>query len=170
MCSSDLSHAYVYQDNFTPANTYSITAPSLDLTLSDNYGGYWGNLQIVNLTSSSLQTFSVHTLDENISVGQYNGGTSDFTSGQISLGSSATVNLTSASNIWSVPGNAIAPTLNDQASSAVPATQAVIQVGNLNLTALGGSVAYSGGGFNTSLEGSLPVEVTNLTEIGRAHV
>jgi mucin-19 len=159
----DLSHAYVQQYNYTPSNTYSITAPNITLTLADHFGGGWSNLQIVDLTSSSLQTFSLDAADENLAVGQFNGSTGDFTGGQISLSNTATVNLASAANIWSVPGYAAAPTLNEQASSAVPATQAVIQAGNLNFSTPNGTVAYSGGGFVTNAEGALPVEVTNLT-------
>ena len=158
-----VSHAYVAQYQYTPSNLYSITAPNITLTLADHFGGYWSNLQIVDLTSASLQTFTLDAADENIAVGQFNGSTGDFTGGQISLGNTATVNLASAANIWSVPGNATAPTLNQQASSAVPATEAVIQVGNLNFSTPNGTVAYSGGGFVTNPEGALPVEVTNLT-------
>jgi mucin-19 len=178
--SLDLSHSFNRADDYTPANTYSITAPSLTFTLNDNFGGYWSNIQIANLSSSTLQTFSLNTTDANISIGQYNGSTSDYTGGQISLGSTSTVNLTSSGNIWQVAGYGIAPTLSDQAGSAVAPTQAVIQVGTLNLNAVNGNVAYSGGGYYTNAEGSMPIEVTNvnvtasgtalLTNIGNLNV
>ncbi len=152
-----------------PDNSYALTAPDLALSLVDQFNASPGFVALQNLVSDTLQTFSLTLTDANLTVGQFNNGTGDFTGNRIALGSSATLNLTASGAIWEQSGGGTYH-LNDSTSGAVPATAAVIEVGTLNLNA-GGDVIYSPqSGISLGADVSIPIEVNNLTVVSAGEV
>ena len=151
-----LTHAYDPQINYTPDNTYALTAPNIALTLQDLYDNGFGVVALEHLVSTTLQSFSLDLTDANLAIGPY--GT--FGGGQFILGSSATANLT-AQGIWAQTGGG-GYTLSDTASSAVPDSAVAVKVGTLNLSATN-SVTFSAWGCGATDCDALPIEVANLS-------
>ena len=163
-----LTHGHEFQSTYQAQNSYAITAPNIDLTLNDYFDDSFRYLQLQNLSSSSLQSFSLST-DSNLTLGAFNGGTQDFTGNRIALASNATLDLTASGSIWGQPGGGTYG-LSDAASTAVADTASVIQVGTLNLHS-GDNVIFSPQSGNPlGASTSIPVEVTNLSVIAAGEV
>jgi hypothetical protein len=159
----DLTLAHRYNDQLGWIdNSYAITAPNIALTLIDQFNNGYNNVALQNLVSTSLQSFSLNATDANLTIGVYNSGTSDFTGGQIALGSGATANLSAVGGIWEQLGVG-SYFLNDAAASPVADTAVAIKVGTLNLNA-GGNITFSTYTYYPfGAYTSLPVEVNTLS-------
>ena len=157
-----LGHSNSYTLGYVPNNAYSITASNISaLSIIDNNNNgncCSPNIQLANLVSTTLQSFSLTTTDTNLVVGTYDG--TPF-SGQVNLSGSATVSLTSRNNIWAAGGGG-APGLSDQASGAVADDTVAIKTGTLDLNAQNGSVAFSWNTGGGQQQTAIPIEVTNL--------
>jgi filamentous hemagglutinin family protein len=163
--SLSVGHSRNLQNNVAANNTYSITAPQLTMSMVDNNNNAFccnTSVQILELVSSSLQTFTFRTTDTAMAVGNLNGATGDFTNGQLRLGPNATVNLFSYGDIFAVPYTWISP-IQDVTTSAYPSTAAAIVTGTLNLTANGGIESEAGPAYWGEAAYSLPISVTNLS-------